>query len=212
MVGHRLSADQRQALAELFISRCTLPSGQMGLLPPGLGELSRGYRVFTGERVTSTAGARRTFELEGLRAMILLNDSASESLEAVSVARAEISRQLEAKECADNPMPGRIGWDACMRCTVALWRLCVVGGVERAEQRLAAGVAGLSALRDGAGAWRGMPFYYTISALIESDLPSARDELRYARPGIERRLPRMNREAEPYATRRRTVLTLALAY
>ena len=52
----------------------------------------------------------------------------------------------------------------------------------------------LSALpqhRDGQGAWRRFPFFFTLLALSELDHPKVRDELRYARGACEQKLTRL---------------------
>ncbi len=36
-------------------------------------------------------------------------------------------------------------------------------------------------MRDGKGKWKRFPFFYTLYALIEIDLPAAKEELRFAK-------------------------------
>jgi hypothetical protein len=69
---------------------------------------------------------------------------------------------------------------------VGLWRNLLSGGLDRQEERLRRGVGEqLRAQRSGDGKWRVFPFWYTVLALSEMDLPEARHELEYAAPALE---------------------------
>ena len=61
----------------------------------------------------------------------------------------------------------------------------------------------------GKGRWRRFRFYYALLALYEIDLEEARDELKYARPSMERALNR-NMGQEKYQLRKRKLLELIL--
>ena len=66
----------------------------------------------------------------------------------------------------------------------------------------------LSALpkhRDGQGAWRRFPFFYTLLALSELDHPKVREELRYARGACEEKLTRL-KPGDDVAMRRIAVI------
>jgi hypothetical protein len=68
-----------------------------------------------------------------------------------------------------------------------LWRNLLAGGLDRQEERLRKGVGEvLRAHRVGQGKWRVFPFWYTVLALTEMDLPEARKELEYVAPVLER--------------------------
>lgn len=82
-----------------------------------------------------------------------------------------------------NTNPGRY---CCGKCTVGLWRNLLSGGLDRQEERLRRGVAEvLQGMRAGRGKWRVFPFWYTVLALSEMDLPEARAELDYVAPVLE---------------------------
>ncbi len=78
----------------------------------------------------------------------------------------------------------------------------MVGGLDRNEERLAAGMEALKSYRDGSSRWRRFPFYYTLLALSEMDPKSVLDEMRYAAPTLERYLKRSSGESK-YSKRRR---------
>jgi hypothetical protein len=82
--------------------------------------------------------------------------------------------------------PGSVcGLYCCGTCSPAYWRHVAVGGLDRNEERLAAGMKALKSYRIGNGRWRRFQFFYTLLALSEIDLKSAVDEMRYAAPVLE---------------------------
>jgi hypothetical protein len=78
------------------------------------------------------------------------------------------------------------------------------------EERLLAAMSALKSYRDGNTRWRRFPFYYTLLALSEMDLPSAIEEMRYAAPIMERYLKRHAADSE-YSKRRRLLSERILA-
>jgi len=113
-------------------------------------------------------------------------------------------------------MLGRLGKEiypgtyCCGKCSCALWRHLSVGGLDKAERRLAAGVKTLKSRRDGNGRWKVFPFYYTLLALSEIDLPSAVSEMRYAAPSCERILKQSPKDGK-YTQRRQLLAERVLA-
>jgi hypothetical protein len=82
--------------------------------------------------------------------------------------------------------------------------------LDRHEERLRRGVEHLPSMRDGGGEWRKFPFWYTVLALSEMDLPAAKQELAYAAPALERTANRTP-AATTYARRRHALAQRALA-
>jgi hypothetical protein len=79
----------------------------------------------------------------------------------------------------------------CSTFTAAMWRHLSAGGLNGSEQWLSDGIRTLKFYRDGKGRWRrSFPFYYTLFALSEIDLPSAIEEMRYTAPACQRYLAR----------------------
>jgi hypothetical protein len=110
-----------------------------------------------------------------------------------------------------DPLAGpRAGFYCCGKCTVAYWRHLAVGGLDHAERRLATGITHLKACRQDNGRWGLYPFWYTLLALSEIDMPSARRELRHATPVCERILKRKP-QPELFARRRRQLAERVLA-
>ena len=146
-------------------------------------ELEQGVVVFTGERITS-ASARHILGEEASRALRLLRSSDPDGRAALRRANEGMLKRL-ARAALDprNSNPGRY---CCGKCTVGFWRNLLSGGLDRQEERLRRGVAeALRGMRAGQGKWRVFPFWYTVLALSEMDLPEARAELDYAAPVLE---------------------------
>jgi hypothetical protein len=98
----------------------------------------------------------------------------------------------------------------CAHSGIGLMRYVAAKDGDRAHDWLERHVKRLSARRDGTGRWKGLPFYYTLLALSEIDLPAARQELGYAVPACERVLKRRSR-ADSTARRRRGIVHRALS-
>ena len=97
----------------------------------------------------------------------------------------------------------------CGICTIAYWRHLAAGGLTKQQKRLNLGMKYLYSRRDGKGRWRSFPFYYTLLALSEIDLPSMKKELRYTAPGLEKLLKRLTGTGK-YAVRRRVLVERVL--
>jgi len=98
----------------------------------------------------------------------------------------------------------------CAHSTIGLMRYLAAGGLADSEKRLNAHIAVLSQHRDGKGRWRRFPFYYTLLALSETDLPAAVGEMRHAAPACERFL-RRSPKGDLFVTRQRVVMERVLA-
>jgi hypothetical protein len=179
-----LPASERAAVASWIAAR----QGQRGAYADTFAgfasELEHGIVVFTGERITS-ASARHT-----------LGEEASRVLRGLGVRDARVRAALERANAglmgclaraAQDPRNSNPGRYCCGKCTVALWRNLLSGGLDRQEERLRRGVGEvLRAHRAGAGRWRAFPFWYTVLALSEMDFAEAREERRYVAPVLER--------------------------
>lgn len=182
--GKALPAPERSRAARWLVERQGLPGAYGDSFAGFPAELARGILVFTGERITS-ASARHILGEEASRALRSLRVREPAVRAALQRADAGLLRCL-ARAALDprNTNPGKF---CCGKCTVGLWRNLLSGGLDRQEERLRKGVAGaLRAQRTGDGKWRVFPFWYTVLALSEMDLPEARAELKYAALSLER--------------------------
>ena len=169
-----------------------------GMFAPTQADFEQGIHVFTGEKLAS-ASARHIMGEEAARAVWLLGRDDPETKAAYERAIAWM------QESAPNYQDGTF---CCGRCTLAFWRHYWVGDFANKEALIGRGLQGLREYRIGDGKWRRYPFYYTIYALLSLELDSAREELRYAQPVMER-LVRISRIGG-YAQRRQAILAQAL--
>ncbi len=200
------------------VKLCRTVSDQQGqpgsygqLFAPVGNEIADGYRFFTGERITTRAGASHILGEEALRALVIMQPKSQHGQKAIGRAADWVSKRLHQSETEHGGGMRKRGTYCCNSCTVALWRTWNVGIIDEAADRLHHGLKFLKTKRDGEGDWRGFKFYYVLSALIEAENDLARKELRYAKPLIERRLTRAPKNTKDvYKLRRRRLLELAL--
>lgn len=211
-----LPAAVRAETAEWIAERQGLPGSYAGMFAPTGYDYTFGTRTFTGEPVRSGAATGHLLSEEACRALYRLAGNqpiAKESpavLKALERARQAIFRRMDQSEA-------RGQWSGvycCGTCSVALWRHLLASNVPDDRLRLENGLAELRRYRDGQGRWKRFPFFYTLLALTEIDLPAAIAEIHYAEPVIERSLRRLSkaeRQAEDkHDWRRKVVLERVL--
>jgi len=201
-----LSAAQREQISQWIISRLGQPGSYRGMPAPTAEDFETSAQVFTGEWVRSGAGLSHVFGEEACRALILLESQKPEVKAALKSASAEMIRGL----AEDESRGGNGGLYCCRRCSVALWRHLAAGGLKHAERRLVAGIKVLKASRGESNRWNTFPFYYTVLALNDVGLPSARAELRFAARALERAV-RRPASGDMYDVRRRALIERVLA-
>ncbi len=203
----KLPVAERKLAARWLAGRQGLPGAYGSTFAGFEGERKSGIVLFTGERIAS-ASARHILGEEASRALRLLRVADAAVTSALSRADEGVHGFLaRAGHAAREQSPG---WYCCGKCTVGLWRNLLSGGLDRREERLHSGVRQLRAKRAGASDWRRFPFWYTVLALQEIDLPDAKKELAYAAPLLERAAQRKP-AASIYAQRRHRLAERALA-
>jgi hypothetical protein len=205
--ARELTKSQREEAAKWIAGRQGLPGSYLNMFALTKKDIEDGVRVFTGEKIAPGAAARHIIGEEACRALILLDSRSRNVSDALD--RAAVG-MLDRLHGADKSAGRKVGTYCCGRCSVSFWRHLVVGGFDHAERRLEAGVKELVKYRKDDGKWRTFPFYYTLLALSEIDLPVAVREMRYAAPVIERLLQRAPRD-DKTARRRRLLMERILA-
>lgn len=203
----RIPARELLAAAREIASRQGLPGSYAGMFAPTKLDLRRGIRVFTGEAVRSGAATAHILGEECCR--LLLKLRVEDRLVSVALARAEAGMR-ERLNSSERAHARHVGFYCCGICTVSFWRHLAAGGLDSPVPRFRDGLRVLASCRSESGRWNRFPFFYTLLALTELDLPEARKELRWAAPAAERSLKSL-RGAGRYVTRRRAVLEQALA-
>ncbi len=202
----RLAEPNREELARWISQTHGKPGSYAGMFAPTDLDLRNGVRVYTGEIIRSGAGVSHVLGEEACRVLILLDVGDSIVREALERATAGMLHRLRQTEDATNVW----GMYCCGLCSVAYWRHVMVGGLDRNEERLAAGMEALRAHRTDDGRWRRFPFYYTLLALSEMNLESALDEMRYAAILLERYVKRRVAGGK-FSERRRVISERILA-
>ncbi|HEY3377180.1 MAG TPA: hypothetical protein VGL77_06750 [Armatimonadota bacterium] len=200
--GREIAPADREDTARWIAARQGQPGAYRGLFAPTAQDYASGVRLFTGERLHSRASTGH-----------ILGEEACQALYRLAVPAADVHAALNrATEIVTTfrHSDGDTGYYCCGICTAAYWRHLAVSTLPDAESRLASGLRRLASLHDGKGRWQTFPFYYTLLALTEIDLPAVRTELRYAAPTCER-LIRRSAAGDMYTTRRYDVLQRALA-
>jgi len=186
-LGHPLAAGQRQQVARWIAGRQGLPGSYAGMFAPGSRDWD-GVAVFTGETTATHAGVSHILGEESCRALIRLGNTGASVRKRLALATQGMLHRLQPSGVSSRSVRGMY---CCGICSVAMWRHLTVGGLSESQRRLTAGMKELKAHRDGRGRWRRFPFWYTLLALSEIDLPGARTEMRYAAPHCERYLRRV---------------------
>lgn len=209
--GRKLSQSERREAAVWIAGRRGLPGAYAGMFAPTEKDFREGATFFTGESIRTGAGAAHILGEEACRALILLGVKPAPVRDALEEATAGMARRFRAEwsreQKAGRPWLGRY---CCSKCSVALWRHLAAGGLERAEYHLHAALKGLKPLRTANGRWQHYPFWYTLLAVSEIELPAALAELRHAAPACERAVRRIAEE-DTFAQRRRALAERCLA-
>lgn len=191
----------RKRIANEIASAQGMPGAYANTFALSPSERQEGVRLFTGE-VTKSAAARHIAGEEACRALLLLdlNDKpVIEALTNASRALLEVLRRSE-HEHRDSTMGGNPGTFCCCRCSVSVWRHITAGGLDRGEERLTGGLKKLKQYRKD-GRWGAFPFWYTMSALAEMEIPQVKPEIRYVAKLLERSAKRTS-SANVYEERR----------
>lgn len=203
--GRSLPRSKRMEVAKWIAGRQGKPGSYADMFAPTQTDYREGIKLFSGERIRSGAATGHILGEEACRALILLDVRVAKVNDALSRATLGMTRRLESAEAC-----GAVrGTFCCATCTCSLWRHLAVGGLKDSERRLASGLKTLKSHRLGNGRWKRFPFYYTLLALSEMDIPSATAEMRYAAPACERSLRRSPRD-DRFARRRRLLIERVL--
>jgi hypothetical protein len=179
-----LPSAERTRVARWIADRQGLPGAYSGACAGFPAELREGLVVFTGERFTH-ASARHILGEESCRVLRVLDVPDPKVHAALERADAGLMYSIAGAE--HDPRYLNPGVYCCSKCSVSMWRNLASGGLDRHEERLRKGVGQFLRLhRAEQGKWRRFPFWYTVLALTEMDVPEARDELHYVAPVLER--------------------------
>jgi len=170
---------ERLELARWLGGRQGLAGPYSATFAPTFSDREQSGATWTGEPLSDSA-QRHCWTMETCRALTLLDSHEEEPRASLRKVMGHMRRQLRRA-----PSPGffRSG-----PVSVALWRLATVGGIDRGQERLDDALRQLRWHRRDDGQWRGFPFHYSLSALLEMDVDRVQGALEHAAPACERSL------------------------
>jgi len=192
--GRALSIAHREAFAEQIATNQTR-SSQVSEAP------TEGWSLFSGERLLTKFATRYILQEEAARALVLLSARTLDIRRTLEQVNAHLIKMCFAQACIKGE---------CAYAMIGLMRYLAVGGLDESEKRLSAHLRILTQQRDSNGQWKHFPFYYTLLALTEINLPQAIEEMRYAAPACERRLQRAA-NGDQISQRRRAIMQRVLS-
>ena len=198
LYGRPLSVAQREAFAEQIVSRQEKPNLAAGAPVFTNG---KGLDLFSGEKLKTRFATGHILQEEAARALVLLTARTVDVREALERVNKSLAQACFAQSCVKGE---------CAHAMIGLMRYLAAGGLDESEKRLDTHLKMLSQHRNGSGDWGHFPFYYTLLALTEIDLPVAIQEIRHAAPTCERRLRRVSSD-DKVSQRRRAIMQRALS-
>lgn len=198
LYGEIISEEESLEAARWIASRRGKKGAYRGMFAPTQYDFEQGMRVFTGEKLVS-ASARHIMGEEAARAIWLLAKQDSDIREAYHKAT---TWMLEVPDFQ------QYGTFCCGRCTLAFWRHYWIGNFPDKENHISMGIRTMNNYRLGNGKWRRFPFYYAIYTLHDLELKAAEEELKYARPAMERYIKKTT--GGSYEQRRVNIIRKAL--
>lgn len=217
LFGKKLDESEKLKAAAWLASRQGLKNSYAGMFAPTSFDFRNGVKLYTGEKLTTNASIGHILGEETCRILNILNINDDNIRKALTKANNNFKKFI--KRAAELGYAVEINYNkkgtyCCGKCSVAYWRNLASQGIEKNTSILKSGLKYLKMYRNGEGRWRRFPFYYTLSALIELDLKSAREELKYASNVCEKALNnilRFKRTGIIYK-RRKILLEKTLAY
>jgi hypothetical protein len=204
--GKVIAEEDKIAAAQWIAGRQGLAGAYYGMFAPTTKDMESPVFLFTGEKITSRVGRCHILGEEASRNLLLLNVQDKEVKNAWQAANSNMLRQLRDYE-AHHTLQGMY---CCGTCSTAYWRNITAGGLDRKEERLEAAMRMMKSLRKGQGQWRSVPLYHALLAIMEIDLKSAVEEMRYAASTLEKKL-RNFKTKDKYQERRKKLAERVLA-
>lgn len=203
--NEQLTLKERTEVAHWISGRQGLKGTYAGMPAPSEIDF-RGIKLFTGEYINSIASIGHILGEESLRALYLLNINDDRTNSVIKGFKSGLYKAIKKQYSLGRYAEGTF---CCGKCTAALWRNLSAEGVKKNKQSLVAGIKYLKSLRDGKGKYKRFPFFYTILALSDINLPEAKAEIEYASDLLRRYVNRKGND-DIYGKRKKAVSIKAL--
>ena len=198
LAGEEIPTGEGLKAARWISSRQGSKGAYRTLYAPTEEDFQNGIHNFVGDKLTS-ASARHVLGQEAAVVVWLQGRQNSEIRSNYNRAIAWMRNHEGFQET---------GTFCCGRCTPAFWRHYWMGDFEHKEESLVRGLKALYNARDGKGRWGRYAFHYTLYALLDIDLEQAYQELKYARPAMERSIKVLR--SDTFSNRRRMIMEKAM--
>lgn len=202
--GKNLTQTEKRQAAKWITDRRGLKGAYAGMFAPTENDF-KGIKLFTGDSLTSKASIAHILGEESLRVLYLMKVTDKEINSSIKKASESIYN-LTRKNFELGNYPE--GFFCCGKCTVAYWRNINAEDRKKNENLLKNGIKILSKLRDGKGKWNRFPFFYTLLALSEIDLPESKYEMKYASGLLEKYIKRI--PGDTFAKRKKKIAVKVL--
>jgi hypothetical protein len=198
----RINNNETIEIADFIVNQQGKPRTYANTFAPTETDLKNDLVLFTGERITTSAGKCHMIGEEAsriLRKLELHSDKIKTALH-----HADIGLKKQINESLHNSRY-EYGMYCCKSCSCALWINLASGGLNNDLELLKAGLTYLKNHRDDEGRWSGFLYYYTLYVLNEVDKVLVMDEMKYAAKTIERRLKKKKTNESKYELRRKFI-------
>ncbi|OHB48847.1 MAG: hypothetical protein A2Y10_06235 [Planctomycetes bacterium GWF2_41_51] len=165
-------------------------------------DFSRGFKLFTGEEVTSGAGIGYCLGQDCCRLLAKININDNTVRTALKNAIEGITQRINSYDFSK-------GFYCCGRCSTVYWRF-LAADADKNASLLKAAVKILKSYRIGNGKWQRFPYWHTLLALTEIPPQISGEELKYALPLCEKVAARKNTNKDKYISRRLKIAQKAL--
>ncbi|HMS33150.1 MAG TPA: hypothetical protein PKC91_03605 [Ignavibacteria bacterium] len=200
-----ISLSDRKNTARWISDRQGLKGSYTDMFAPTESDFNE-IKLFTGDKLTSKASIAHILGEESLRALYLLNVQDRKIQDAFDKARSGIMKVLKRNYEAGIYPDGTF---CCGKCTVALWRNLSAEGVRKNKKSLESGINYMKSFRDGKGKYNRFPFFYTVLALSDIDLPESKAEIEYC-SSLLRKYVKRKEQNDIYSERKKIIAERAL--
>jgi len=191
--------EEAEAIVDWIGTRLGEWRGYAGSFALTTDDWAAGFRLFTGEPVTTRAARTHIIAEEATRVLVWIRNETGMASEALAVSEERLGERIFGEGRYSISQGGVY---CCGKCSLALWRNIAAGAFAARADVLKPALETLAAERDGAGGWRRFPFYYTLLFLSGLPLEAARPELEYCAPRARRARRLLDRQKDAFSRRR----------
>lgn len=202
--GIEIPKPEKITIAKWIASRQGGPHSYANMFEPMPLDFRRGFKLFTGEEVTSRAGIGYCLGQDCCRLLLKLDANDSSVRTVLAKAQEGILARINSPENTK-------GMYCCGRCSTVYWRY-LAADADKNANLLKAGMKILKSYRLGNGKWQRFPFWHTVLALTEIPPQISGQELKYALPLCEKVAARKNTNKDKYISRRLNIAQNALQF